>query len=132
MLNDKCSAAPTSLFELFRNVQFSMTELETLEVNNTENPTAICKDHYYFFLNNDYLVTNLQGNKTIKNLQTYISWFIQDEFLELTPLVTASESIILSELKDIIVKDPDSVPNPKVVAKLYFLIKSEASLPKFF
>lgn len=51
------------------------------------------KDHFYFALNNEYLVTNLAGNINITRLQTYLNWLLVDvrgerifQFTELTKL----------------------------------------------
>lgn len=63
------------------------------------------KGHFYFALNNEYLVTSLPGNINIDRLQTYINWLLESvrdsslfQFIELTKL---PEGVQLSQIKDI-------------------------------
>jgi hypothetical protein len=90
---------------LFEKEIFSIDDIETSRID----ASAICKSHYYFSLNDNYLVTNLPLNKTIIRLQTYLSWFINNDLLEFTPLISAKDQTKLSDLKAIIVKDPDPI-----------------------
>lgn len=46
---------------------FSLDELDEDELNRA---AAIYKSHYYFALTDKFLVTNLPGNRTIRQLQT--------------------------------------------------------------
>lgn len=90
---------------LFEKDVFTMDDIESTHIDTS----AICKDHYYFSLNDSYLVTNLPGNKTISRLQTYLNWFIDSDVLEFTPVICPQEQTHLSDLRQIIVQDPDSV-----------------------
>lgn len=90
---------------LFEKNFFTMDEIDSEHLDTS----AICKNHYYFALNNDFLVTNLPGNKTISRLQTYLSWFISNELLEFTPSISAKDKTLLSDLRGIVVKDPDPI-----------------------
>lgn len=88
---------------LFEKEVFSLDDIETSHLD----VSAICKGHYYFCMSDDFLVTNLPLNKTIVRLQTYLSLFTNNELLEFTPLVSAKGKTKLSDLKAIIVKDPE-------------------------
>ncbi|ASM07381.1 hypothetical protein [Serratia marcescens] len=90
---------------LFEREFFTMDEIDNEHIDTS----AICKSHYYFSLSDDFLVTNLPGNKTITRLQTYLSWFTNNELLELTPAISATDKTLLSDLKGIVVKDPDPI-----------------------
>lgn len=88
---------------LFEKEVFSMNDIETAHID----ATAICKNHYYFSMSDEYLVTNLPLNKTIARLQTYLSWFTNNDLLEFTPLISAKGKTKLSDLKAIVVRDPE-------------------------
>ncbi|HHE0255324.1 TPA: hypothetical protein ACOZ3K_002660 [Yersinia enterocolitica] len=88
---------------LFEKETFTMDDIETAHIDTS----AICKNHYYFALNDDFVVTNLALNKTIIRLQTYLSWFTNNELLEFTPLISPKDKTKLSDLKSIIVRDPE-------------------------
>ncbi|WNJ81701.1 hypothetical protein RJE46_10885 [Cedecea neteri] len=88
---------------LFEKEVFSMDDIETAHID----ASAICKSHYYFSMSDNYLVTNLPLNKTVVRLQTYLSWFTSNELLEFTPLISAKGQTRLSDLKAIVVKDPE-------------------------
>lgn len=63
------------------------------------------KDHFYFALNNDYLVTTLSGNINIGRLQTYINWLLEherdDRLFEFTELTRLPEGVRLSQVREI-------------------------------
>ncbi len=81
---------------LLNRIKFN---IENLESENLET-AAIYKDHFYFSIKGDYLVTGmLAGNRTIKPLQTYLSWFLKDENFELTPVIKPPSEYKLSDLK---------------------------------
>lgn len=93
---------------LFEKEVFSMDDIETAHID----ASAICKSHYYFSMSDNYLVTNLPLNKTVVRLQTYLSWFTSNELLEFTPLISAKGQTRLSDLKAIVVKDPEPLQVP--------------------
>jgi hypothetical protein len=97
---------------LFEREFFTMDEIASEHIDTS----AICKNHYYFSLSDDFLVTNLPGNKTISRLQTYLSWFTNNELLEFTPSISAKDKTLLSDLKGIVVKDPDPIGNTNLAA----------------
>lgn len=88
---------------LFEKDVFTMDDIASTYIDTS----AICKDHYYFSISDNFLVTNLALNKTISRLQTYLSWFTNDELLEFTPIISAKDKTKLSDLKSIVVKDPE-------------------------
>ena len=95
---------------LFKRKNFTISELNSSEVD----AEAIYKNHYYFSLNNNFLVTNLPGNTTITRLQTYINWLLESLY-EITPIVSEEVLPELSNIKDIVVKD--TIINPTVEDK---------------
>ncbi|WP_227317421.1 hypothetical protein [Cedecea davisae] len=97
---------------LFEKEFFTMDEI----ASETIDTSAICKNHYYFSLSDDFLVTNLPGNKTISRLQTYLSWLTNDELLEFTPSISAKDKTLLSDLKGIVVKDPSPIEKRELSA----------------
>lgn len=88
---------------LFSKKNFTIAELNSSVVN----AEAIYKNHYYFAVNNNFLITNMPGNLTITRLQTYLNWLL-NELYELNPLIAEDAMPELSNIKDIIVKDPIS------------------------
>lgn len=90
---------------LFEKPNFTIEELN----NSTLDTDAIYKNHYYFALNNNYLVTNLQGNITITRLQTYLNWLLNDLY-EISPLLAEEIVPSISDIKDIVVKDTSIYP----------------------
>ncbi|WP_227521677.1 hypothetical protein, partial [Klebsiella sp. A-Nf5] len=90
---------------LFEKDVFTIDDIETSHID----ASAICKQHYYFSMNDDFLVTNLPLNKTVIRLQTYLSWFTNNELLEFTPMISAKGKTKLSDLKAIVVKDPEPI-----------------------
>ncbi|HFE9653323.1 hypothetical protein OHW45_06080 [Acinetobacter baumannii] len=86
---------------LFSKPNFTISELN----NSIVNAEAIYKNHYYFAVNNNFLITNMPGNLTITRLQTYLNWLLNDLY-ELNPLVAEDAMPELSNIKDIVVRDP--------------------------
>ncbi|CDG97720.1 conserved hypothetical protein [Xenorhabdus bovienii str. puntauvense] len=93
--------------DLLERRNFTMEELEGVGIESA----VICKDHYYFAISDDFLVTNLALNKTIPSLQTYIGWFINNELVEFTPMIDVNNQTKLKDLKAIIVRDPSPLPS---------------------
>lgn len=59
--------------ELFKHEKMSLSDLD-----NQSKQGHQYKGHYYFALNDRFLVTNLSGSCTIERLQTYINWLLQE------------------------------------------------------
>ncbi|MEP0004427.1 MAG: hypothetical protein ABJ387_01490 [Balneola sp.] len=87
--------------------KISINELDNIETDSS----IIYKDHYYFLLNNNFVITNLRGNLPIKRFQVYINHLLENErgntFFEFTPLIIKHEATKLSDINRIIVKDND-------------------------
>lgn len=72
----------------------------------TGNPAqSQYKNHYYFALNNNYLVTNLAGNINIDRVQTYINWLLNSvrggRYFQLTELTKLPDGVPLSQISQI-------------------------------
>lgn len=80
---------------------FSLDELDEDELNRA---AAIYKSHYYFALTDQFLVTNLPGNRTIRQLQTYLNWLIGTLY-ELTPMIDTVQVDSLRDIKNITFQD---------------------------
>jgi len=95
------------------NIPDTYLQKEKITISDLDNVDTgskiMYKDHFHFSLNNDHLVTNLPGNKTITRLQTYINWLLEKErgakLFEFTPMLVTPPNAKLSELKNIAVKD---------------------------
>jgi hypothetical protein len=91
--------------EFLQHEKISINELDTIEAGTS----IIYKDHYYFLLNNDFIVTNLQANLPIKRLQVYLNWLLEKErgtaLYEFTPMVVPQKETKLSDINKITVKD---------------------------
>lgn len=91
--------------EILKKKTFSIVEeLESSAIDQKDIP-EICKEHYYFSISNKYVVTNLPGNKSIKNLQTYLAWLLNEDLFELTPMVTIPKGISLDNISNITFSD---------------------------
>ena len=86
---------------LFSKPSFTISDLYSTVVD----ATAIYKEHYYFGVSGDFLVTNLPGNITVTRLQTYLNWYL-DKLYERSPIISPSVSKDLSSVKSITVVDP--------------------------
>ena len=90
--------------DLLSSHKFSLTELKKRSIKTA----GIYQRHYYFSILGDYLVTGAMPlNQTIKQLQTYLAWLLEDETLELTPMIEPPKECKLSDLTSATFKDPD-------------------------
>lgn len=89
--------------ELLEQKKFSMDEVE--ELQESHNLPNLCKESFYFSTCGHYLVTNLRGNKTIKDLQTYLSWLLSNDLLLLTPMVNIPDDIPMKDIRNITFSD---------------------------
>ena len=91
---------------LFNDNKFLISELDELEVESS----IVYKDHYYFLMNNEFLITNLPRTTTIARLQTYINYILEEErestIYEFTPLIKQSPQYRLQDLKTVKIQDP--------------------------
>jgi len=90
---------------LFDKPSFTMSELQSAAIDTT----VVCKNHFYFCMSDDFLVTNLPLNKTVSSLQTYIRWLAEDELIEFTPMIVNNNQAQLKDLKNITIKDPSPI-----------------------
>lgn len=94
---------------LFNDNKFLISELDELEIDSS----LVYKDHFYFLMNNEYIITDLSRNITISRLQTYINHILEEEreetIYEFTPMVKEAPRYSLKDLKNIKIKDPDIV-----------------------
>lgn len=92
---------------LFRQNVIHIQDLDNVELESS----IIYKDHYYFLLNNNYLITNLKLTAGISRLQTYLNYFLEQErgpiYFELTPMIQGDNRILLREISSIKIADPD-------------------------
>ena len=90
---------------LFDHEKIQMSEIQK---SGDEFP-LICKDHSYFSVNKNFLVTNIPKSR-IKSLQIYLNWLLEatrgDKAYVFTPKIEAPHGIRLSDIKNIVVKDP--------------------------
>lgn len=84
---------------------FSQPTITIAEVNSGNPDQSQYKDHYYFAINNNNIVTNLSGSYSIDRLQTYINWLLGPvrgaRLFEFNPVTKLPEGIRLSEIKGI-------------------------------
>ena len=91
--------------EVFEENIIHLEQLRDLDVNSS----LFYKDHYYFLLNDKFLIVTLRGNITITHFQTYTNWLLEtirfNTLFEITPIVK-EKSIFLSDLRSIKIEDP--------------------------
>jgi len=94
--------SPQIDYILLESQNFSLEQLE-----DGHAPNTVYKSHYYFCLNNTYIVTNLPGNSTIIGFQTYLNWLLYTATnpYEINPLCKSTPDIKLSEIKEVIFED---------------------------
>lgn len=84
---------------------FAQPTITIAEVNSGNPDQSQYKDHYYFALNNNHLVTNLSGSYNIDRLQTYINWLLGPvrgtRLFEFNPVTKLPDGIRLSEIRGI-------------------------------
>ncbi len=84
---------------------FEQPTITMADVNEGNPDQSQYKDHFYFAINNNFLVTNLAGNINIDRLQTYINWLLEsvrgEKLFQFTELTKLPDGVPLSEIKDI-------------------------------
>ncbi len=84
---------------------FNRPTITMADVNAGHPDQSQYKDHFYFALNNSYLVTSLAGNISIDRLQTYINWLLEgvrgERLFQLTELTKLPDGVPFSQIKDI-------------------------------
>ncbi len=85
--------------DLFGQHKISITDIETGHPDQLQY-----KDHYYFCLNNQYLITNLSGTFNIDRFQTYLNWLVREirpNLIELTPITKVPQGVRVSDINSI-------------------------------
>ncbi|EFL77756.1 hypothetical protein [Actinobacillus pleuropneumoniae] len=98
--------------DLLSEHKFSINDLK----QRTIKTAGIYQRHYYFSILGDYLVTaGMPLNQTIKQLQTYLAWLLNDETLEIIPMIEPPKECKLSDLASATFTDPEfnDVPQPQ-------------------
>jgi hypothetical protein len=103
---------PNITEDLLHQKEITINDLDNINIKST----ILYKSHYYFALNNDFLVTNLSFPKKINNLQTYINHLLRDvrgtTLYQFTPMISEPPSTKLSDLKSIKLQDSTiAIPN---------------------
>lgn len=84
---------------------FNQPTITMADVNEGNPEQSQYKDHFYFAINNNFLVTNLAGNINIDRLQTYINWLLEsvrgEKLFQFTELTKLPDGVPLSDIKDI-------------------------------
>ncbi len=90
---------------LLQKETFSIFDLGKIDATSS----IIYRNHYYFLISKDYVITNLQGNIPIKRLQVYLNWYLDEErgakYYEITPKIVCNVETKLADIKKITVKD---------------------------
>ena len=86
---------------LFKQNTFKIDDIK----DNPLGPGVIYKRHFYFTAYKNHIVTTLPGNITIKGLQTYLNWFLNDLY-EINPKINSKKISELSDIENIKVRDP--------------------------
>lgn len=87
--------------DLLEKPSFALDDLQNIYSQDDISIPVICKEHYYFSINDNYLVTNLRSGKTAKDLQIYLAWIMDDDLFELYPLTELPEGISLKDIRNI-------------------------------
>ncbi len=97
--DDKVGHVPNQLME---NKKFSISDIKNSKIEKG----VLYKSHYYFALNNKFLVTNLPLNVMISRFQTYINWFVKKPLFEFLHVMDEKPELKLADLKGITISDP--------------------------
>ncbi len=91
--------------DFLNHEQIQLTDLEQVD----PSLKMMFKDSYSFLMNDSFLITNLQGNITIKRFQTFINWLLEnqrkDTLYEFSPKTKPISDTRLLDIKNIEVKD---------------------------
>lgn len=91
--------------DFLNHEQINMSELKP------EEGTAkiMFKDHYYFYLTDTFLITNLKFPTKIKRFQTYINWLLgitePDNMYEFNTKIKTLQTHKLKDIKNIVFRD---------------------------
>lgn len=104
-----CTLIRVALGNNVQHISSNLFSKETFTVQDLEetilSSDAVYKRHFHFIVSKNHLVTTMPGNITIKGLQTYLNWYL-DELYEVNPKIQESKLSSLSEIDSIEVRDP--------------------------
>lgn len=84
---------------------FNQKTITISQINSGTPGQSQYKDHFYFAINNDYLITNLSGNVGIDRFQTFINWLLRNvrgtHLYQFTELTKIPDGVKLSDIKEI-------------------------------
>lgn len=102
--------------DLFEHNTIAITDVDAGSSGQTQY-----KDHFYFALNNEYLVTNLAGNVNITRLQTYLNWLLVavrgERLFQFTELTKVPEGVELASINQIEIRGGGSILNAPVTSQ---------------
>ncbi|ALR91283.1 hypothetical protein [Vibrio alginolyticus] len=88
--------------DLLNKKSFTIEELENVYTSKADNNIpSVCKEHYYFSIDNNHIVTNLRSGKTIRDLKVYLAWFLENDLFEAYPMTDKPEDIDLKDIRNI-------------------------------
>lgn len=112
--------------DLMKKEKFSVSEITSSEIKDNK----IYRSHYYFAINDEFLVTNLPLTITISRFQAYINWFLKDVQYEFSPLIDKAPDLKFSDLRKITISDPTNIKKDEVKSKWINLKKLKDTIIK--
>lgn len=99
---------------------FAIEELENVYTSGSDsNIPSVCKEHYYFSIDNQHIVTNLRSGKTIKDLKVYLAWFLENDLFDAYPMTDRPKDIGLNDVRSITFSgDSLSYPSSDIYQKI--------------
>ncbi len=84
---------------------FQQNIIKISDLTEESGAASQYKEHYYFALNDSYLVTDLPGSTTIERLQTYLNWLLEgvrrETIISLTPVMTLPPSVRAKDIQSV-------------------------------
>lgn len=112
--------------ELMKKEKFSVSDITSSEIKDNK----IYISHYYFAMNDKFLVTNLPLTTTISRFQAYINWFLKDIQYEFAPIIDKAPNLKVSDLRKITISDPMNIKKDEVKTKWIDLKKLKDTIIK--
>lgn len=90
---------------LFKNKKISLQDICV----NGNSKDSICTWHYYFMMNNNFMITNLSGQRSPDVFKTYFNWLTTDfrgsQLISFEPKIVTPKDVKISDLKKIEIGD---------------------------
>jgi hypothetical protein len=84
---------------------FSRNKIKLSDIDAGKEGIFQPKEMFYFALNDDYIVTNLSGNHTSSEFQTYMNWLLESlrgkQLFDFNPVMTRPKNIQASDIKSV-------------------------------